>query len=109
MQYLAVDKAAWHKLDVVSIYKFYTKPSENDMNTYMREIGVSYCDLTDDKTGHHILSTLEDAEEVMHTIACRITYKLQHDDIIKWKHFPRYWPFVRGIRRWPVNSSHKCQ
>ena len=21
----------------------------------------------------------------------------EHDDVIKWKHFPRYWPFVRGI------------
>ena len=21
-----------------------------------------------------------------------------HDDVIKWKHFPRYWPLVRGIR-----------
>ena len=20
-----------------------------------------------------------------------------HDDVIKWKHFPRYWSFVRGI------------
>ena len=20
-----------------------------------------------------------------------------HDDVIKWKHIPRYWPFVRGI------------
>ena len=20
-----------------------------------------------------------------------------HDDVIKWKHFPRYWPFVRGV------------
>ena len=27
-----------------------------------------------------------------------------HDDVIKWKHFPRYWPFVRGIHRSPVNS-----
>ena len=26
-----------------------------------------------------------------------ITYNmLYHDDVIKWKHFPRYWPFVRG-------------
>ena len=25
------------------------------------------------------------------------------------KHFPRYWPFVRGIRRSPVNSPHKGQ
>ena len=23
--------------------------------------------------------------------------------------FPRYWPFVRGIHRSPVNSPHKCQ
>ena len=22
-----------------------------------------------------------------------------HDDVIKWKHFPRYWPSVRGIHR----------
>ena len=32
-----------------------------------------------------------------------------HDDVIKWKHFPCYWPFVRGIHRWPVNSPHKGQ
>ena len=32
-----------------------------------------------------------------------------HDDDIEWKHFPRYWPFVRGIHRSPVNSSHKGQ
>ena len=32
-----------------------------------------------------------------------------HDDDIKWKHFPRYWPFVRGIHRSPVNSPHKGQ
>ena len=24
-----------------------------------------------------------------------------HDDVIKWKHLPRYWPFVRGIHRSP--------
>ena len=34
---------------------------------------------------------------------------LDHDDVIKWKHFPRYWPFVRGIHRSPVNSPHKGQ
>ena len=32
-----------------------------------------------------------------------------HDDVIKWKHFPRYWPFVRGIHWSPVNSPHKGQ
>ena len=33
----------------------------------------------------------------------------RHEDVIKWKHFPRYWPFVRGINRSPVNSPHKGQ
>ena len=32
-----------------------------------------------------------------------------HNDVIKWKLFPRYWPFVRGIHRSPVNSPHKGQ
>ena len=32
-----------------------------------------------------------------------------HDDVIKWKHFPRYSPFVRGIHRSPMNSPHKGQ
>ena len=32
-----------------------------------------------------------------------------HEDVIKWKHFPRNWPFVRGIHRSPVNSPHKGQ
>ena len=33
----------------------------------------------------------------------------KHDDVIKWKHFLRYLPFVQGIRRLPVNSPHKGQ
>ena len=42
---------------------------------------------------------------------CGINSSLQlsHDDVIKWKHFPRNWPFVRGIHRSPVNSPHKGQ
>ena len=28
-----------------------------------------------------------------------------HDDVIKWEQFPRYWPFLQGIHRWP----HKGQ
>ena len=43
-------------------------------------------------------------EEVM----CKILAIL-HDDVIKWKHFPRYWPFVTGIHRSTVNSPHKGQ
>ena len=34
---------------------------------------------------------------------------LLNDDVIRWKHFPRYWPFVREIHRSPVNFPHKDQ
>ena len=33
----------------------------------------------------------------------------KHDDVIKWKQFPRNWPFVRRIHRSPVTSPHKGQ
>ena len=48
-------------------------------------------------------------------ICCCLYFELihiwqkSHDDVIKWKHFPRYWPFVQGIHRPPVNSLHKGQ
>ena len=35
--------------------------------------------------------------------------KQNHDDVMKWKHFPRYWPFAQGIHLSPVNSPHKVQ
>ena len=37
------------------------------------------------------------------------TIQITYDGVIKWKHFPRYWPFVRGIHRSPVNYPHKGQ
>ena len=41
-----------------------------------------------------------------HLLQWNITF---HEDVIKWKKCPRYWPFVRGIHRSPVNSPHKGQ
>ena len=38
-----------------------------------------------------------------------VLMNLIHDDVIKWNHFPHYWPFVQGIHRSPVNSPHKGQ
>ena len=37
------------------------------------------------------------------------TSSRHNDDVIKWKHFPRYWPYVRGFHRPPVNSPQKGQ
>ena len=44
------------------------------------------------------------------TMQCCFAPSLKkHEDVIKWKHFPRYWPFVRGIHQSPVNFIHKGQ
>ena len=49
----------------------------------------------------------------MHTVYTKKPYQpikiSYHNDVIKWKHFPRYWPFVRGIHRSSVNSQHNGQ
>ena len=46
---------------------------------------------------------------MVYIVVCNTHEALAHDDVIKWKHFPRYWPFARGIHRSPVNSPHKGQ
>ena len=43
---------------------------------------------------------------ILYFVAYSIDFS-DHDGVIKWKHFPRYWPFVRGINRSPVNFPHK--
>ena len=41
----------------------------------------------------------------------RPPWKLEdiHDGLIKWKHFPCHWCFVRGMHQSPVNSPYKGQ
>ena len=45
----------------------------------------------------------------MHMEYWHVITQRQYEDVIKWKHFPRCWPFVRGIHRWPLDSPHKGQ
>ena len=42
-------------------------------------------------------------------IKAAISHQSQFHDDVKLKDFRRYWPFVRGIHRSPVNSPHKGQ
>ena len=42
-------------------------------------------------------------------ILLEFTVVAYHDDIIKWRHFSRYWPFGRGIYRSPVDSLNTGQ
>ena len=50
-----------------------------------------------------------DRVNVEHMSHLSTFFLLWHDGVIKWKHFPRYWAFVRGIHRTLVNSPHKGQ
>ena len=44
------------------------------------------------------------------TLCCLIfASNLKHDDVIKWKDFPRYWPFVPRIHWSLMNFLHKEQ
>ena len=45
--------------------------------------------------------------QIRHHDCLSFSVDVLHDDVIKWKRFPRYWPFVRGIHRWPVNSPQR--
>ena len=45
----------------------------------------------------------------LRTLWCYKIITCTHDDVIIWKYFTRYWPFVRGIHRSPVDSPHKGQ
>ena len=42
---------------------------------------------------------------IVHSRCCCAIWHI-YDYVIKWKHFPSYWPFVRGIHRSLVNSPH---
>ena len=53
--------------------------------------------------------SIESRSYLTNGIADKLQWHRWHDDVIKWKHFPRYWPFVRGIHRSSVNSAHKGQ
>ena len=48
---------------------------------------------------------------VSHLLCWHILWSVHsflHHDVIKWKHFPSYWPFVQGIHWSLVNSRDKA-
>ena len=46
-------------------------------------------------------------ENSVNTMAAEALATGYHDVVIKWKHFPRYWTFVRGIYWFPVIFSEE--
>ena len=58
---------------------------------------------------HHLLTFVGNVRMGIVRVGIVLEPCAHHDDVIKWKRFPRYWPFVRGIQRFPVNSPHEGQ
>ena len=81
-----------------------TKPQQNCVMLHMFIIGVSYMYINNNGLTLPQLNRWDPWKR--HDMESQSHY---HDDVIKWKHFPRNWPFVRGIHRSPVNSPHKGQ
>ena len=52
----------------------------------------------------HLWRTVISLEMTVMEISLLWEWPWCHDDVIKGKHFPRYWTFGCGIHRWPVNS-----
>ena len=75
------------------------------IHTYMNETNGLQVIITW-KTSNMYLITRINSDQI---IQSHMVSQSHHDDVIKWKHFPRYWPFVRGIHQSPVNSPYKGQ
>ena len=114
MPYDGIQPEKWWKIDTIQLYEPIYTPIRDKLYDMYFHCHAHYCYLAynvtwdDVKTLLRVLwSFITFRIDVHHTLSYLIM--LYHDDIIKWKHFPCYWPFVRGIHRSPVNSPHKGQ
>ena len=86
--------------------KFKWSPSSEvwDSNTMISVSAIYFQNLCAIKISSGLSSEYE-TDMKRRESSCRHVWE-DHDDGSKWKHFPRYWPFVQGP---PVNSPQKGQ
>ena len=92
-------------LQVSSHHQIITCTNAGQDSRLMPSLGLNKCADIIKKVNFNVLALMPTASAFAGTIWMMQT----HDDAIKWKHFPRYWLFVRGIHRSPVKSPHKGQ
>ena len=94
----------------VIIYTETTASNEGEISHFVLEnlstahTGDYYCGLGDDDQTVFSRFQLEVSGETNLQYESILSL---HYDVIKWKHFPRYCPLVRGIHRSPVDSPNK--
>ena len=83
---------------------------QNDLIYTISEYSNSSTYLFMENTGNSVQkkSTLLFQKMVLRFLGHQLSHN-NHDDVNKWEHFPRHWPFVRGIHQSPVDSPHKDQ
>ena len=59
----------------------------------------TYCLFISIDSHHAIREQFRTCHDSSAVAACANIFRFWHDNVIKWKHFPRNWPFVRGIHR----------
>ena len=76
-------------------------------NTIAYEALAPYAAMVFFMTNKRVLEFNVDGFQIPPISHCR--KMVEHDDVIKWNYFPRYWPFARGIHRSLVYFPHKGQ
>ena len=93
-----------------SIYHFVVKHTSHSRKWYRKWVGVFlHMDKQQILCSYVPVHVLSKPTVIPYLSNGSNIISIDHDDVIKWEHFPRYWPFVRGIHRSPVNSPHKGQ
>ena len=86
----------------ISIFNWYLESLHQNYGTSMMLLGWATSCLTMSRYSVHC----DTLDLIAPNLARGFLIRSIHDDVIKWKHIPRYWPFVRGIHRSPVNFPH---
>ena len=130
--YLSISKLQWHnhwslRMDkqfhptLYDVYNYLSMPrlkvtrvSETwhriSIDTGMVKFGHHICtELVHDSVLNEKVNASRLSHQLIGVLCCNRASRSSHDDVIKWKHFPRNWPFVWGIHRSPVNSPRKGQ
>ena len=102
MWWLMICQCKW-KTAKIKVLKSSTKPSQQSL-TYWYKLLINSLG-NNDLTWTSIRQTRSSLGLIMQEFSDTKV----HDDVIKWIHFPRYWPFARGIHRSQVNPPHKGQ
>ena len=92
----------WQRVgNVWCVSMLWRRHESNHTRQWTTQLNMKYC------TRVVTVNCMKQRSDLKYFYIHYVSAAYLHDDVIKWEHFPRYWPFVQGIHRSPVNSTHK--